>query len=189
MIFDGQIMTHGAHSFRVNIERDDDLGAPWEEHEGHGPVSEWTTRDKKAGERVLSSDRSIKRFYDIAAATKTARAEWSISDAKRTEIEAKLGRAMTNGEIAAHAVESDFEYLKAWCEDRWYWVGVVVTHIGPDDDSDKTPDYGHALWGLESEDDEYIEDCALDLIRQYADELDSEATERAYWEARDTVTA
>lgn len=37
-----------AHTTRVTIEQDCDHGAPWEECDGHGEVSDWTTRDKRA---------------------------------------------------------------------------------------------------------------------------------------------
>lgn len=57
----------------VTIEPDSDSGAPWEESDGHGPVSDWTTRDKAPGELVLSHDRSAKRFYDYAEACRIAR--------------------------------------------------------------------------------------------------------------------
>jgi hypothetical protein len=33
-------------TFRVTVERDEDMGEPWKEHDGHGVVSNWTTRSK-----------------------------------------------------------------------------------------------------------------------------------------------
>lgn len=61
------------YSVRVHVDYDQDMGAPWEEHDGHGPVSEWTTRDKLPGERVLATDRNHRRYYDFAEACKIAR--------------------------------------------------------------------------------------------------------------------
>ena len=37
------------YTYTITIESDDMHGNPWEEHDGHGPVSEWTTRDRLPG--------------------------------------------------------------------------------------------------------------------------------------------
>lgn len=66
-------VTHGAWIFTARIEPDDGMRAPWKEHDGHGPVSEWTTRDKTPGELVLCSDYGSKRYYDYATACHIAR--------------------------------------------------------------------------------------------------------------------
>ena len=60
-------------TFNVTIEPDSSHGAPWEEEDGHGPVSEWTRRDKRPGERVLCEDRGSRRYYDFAEACRIAR--------------------------------------------------------------------------------------------------------------------
>ena len=39
----------------------DDATPPWERDDGTGDVSEWTTRAKRPGERVLNEERSQKR--------------------------------------------------------------------------------------------------------------------------------
>jgi hypothetical protein len=59
--------------YLVQIERDDDYGAPWENEDGHGPVTDWTTRDKCPGELVLNQDRRSYRYYDFQAACRIAR--------------------------------------------------------------------------------------------------------------------
>lgn len=64
---------HGGVAYVATIESDDTHGAPWKKEDGHGDVSEWTTRDKLPGELVLSEDRRSKRFYDFAGACKIAR--------------------------------------------------------------------------------------------------------------------
>lgn len=167
----------------IRIERDDDMGAPWEERDGHGPVSEWTTRDKLPGERVLCTDRAHKRYYDWAEAIKIAKREgW--------DAEPYGG---TKGQKAERAVAADFEHLRAWCNDEWYWVGYVVkvydergNEIGED-----------SLWGID--DEEYAVSEALESAKRIAeDHYDGrrdewrqamhEARERKAWEARDVVT-
>lgn len=50
-----------------------DMGAPWEEHDGHGPVSEWESRAKLPGEIIINQDGESRRFYDFAAACQIAR--------------------------------------------------------------------------------------------------------------------
>ena len=71
-------------TFAVKVEQDNDGQAPWEKSEGHGVVSEWGTRDKRAGELVLNTDRGSKRFYDFAETMKIAR---------RDGWDAEIGRA------------------------------------------------------------------------------------------------
>ncbi len=64
---------HDGFTLRASIKHDDATGAPWEEHDGHGPVSDWTRRDKLPGELLLCDDGRQKRFYDFAEACKIAR--------------------------------------------------------------------------------------------------------------------
>lgn len=140
--------------FQAKIVADDCMGAPWIEHDGHGPVSDWTTRPKAPGERVLSQDRSSKRYYDVAEAIRIA---------KRDGWDAAPYTPVTSGQKAARAVESDFRRLQAWCNDEWRWIGVVVTarcaccnaYTGPSD----------SLWAIESDSGDYRSDVALELAR------------------------
>lgn len=63
----------GKLTVKARIEYDEDMGPPWKEHDGHGPVSEWTSRSKRPGERVLCEDRGSKRYYDWQAAIQQAK--------------------------------------------------------------------------------------------------------------------
>lgn len=102
----------------ATIHDDSATGAPWQRDDGHGPVSEWTTRDKKAGERILNSDRDSKRYYDFAEAVKIAKRDgWGIVNSE----------GMTAGQIAEAAAQHDYEVLRAWCNDEWCYVGISVT--------------------------------------------------------------
>ena len=124
----GAISLPNGCTLNVRTEYDDTMGQPWEEHDGHGPVSELTTRDKRAGERVLCTDRSSKRYYDFAEAMRIARRDgWGLTKEKLAALERGMGRKATKGEIFAAAVESDFEHLRSWCADEWHWIGVIVT--------------------------------------------------------------
>lgn len=156
--------------YRIAIEYDSDMGAPWEEYDGHGIVSKWTTRDKRAGECLLKIGQSYgmsgnRRFYDYAGTIKKAHAEsWGLSDTNRATLAARLKRKPTAREIISEAARLDFEYLKSWCDDKWNWCGVIVTDVT--DDESAPMDYYHAVWGFSSEDDEGQEECAHELVRQ-----------------------
>ena len=158
-------ITLNGRQYRVDVVADNDMGAPWEEHDGHGIVSDWISRDKHAGEWILSTDRQSKRFYDFAATIKKAKAEgWGLGADRLAVLTAKLGRTPTKGEITEHAVNFDFKYLRDWCNNSWHWCGVVVTDIT--DNEDAPLDYQYALWGIGSEDDAFIDETAKDLASE-----------------------
>lgn len=174
----------GGYSVRVQVEYDNDMGPPWEEHDGHGPVSEWTTRDKAPGERVLCVDRSQKRYYDFAAAVKLARKDGWGADGDA---------GMKPGAKAAHAANADYEFLRRWANDQWHWicVGVEVSRAGAVIDRDY-------CGGIEDDGDywrEHASDTANAIIaadrraRKAASiAARKETRERRYWESRDMVT-
>lgn len=148
--FDETIRVKG-FDLTARIEADEDMGPPWEEHDGHGIVSEWTTRDKMPGERILCSDRYSRRYYDVQASTEKARKDgWDAPP-----------YGGTAGQKAARAVERDFEHLRQWCTDQWHWVGVVlsVSRNGVE-----LSEHAASLWGMESTEDEYLLQVANDLI-------------------------
>ncbi|CEF89633.1 hypothetical protein [Pseudomonas phage vB_PaeM_PAO1_Ab17] len=134
-------------TFKVEVVRDDEHGAPWEEQDGHGPVSDWTCRDKRPGELVLNSDGARKRFYDFSEACRIAlRDGWD-------SYPHNLFGEQSKRQQAAKAARADFENLRAWCQDEWYWVGVIVTLL--DEEGNKT-DIIDSLWGLSSNDEDGI---------------------------------
>lgn len=140
----------GRYQVKAELVRDHDTTPPWEREDGHGPVSEWTSRDKQPGERVLCSDRGNKRFYDFAGA---------VVIAKRDGWDSEPYGTGTRGQKAARAVERDFERLRRWCNDQWNYVGVVVTV------SREKVELGSAsLWGIESDAGDYLTETALELL-------------------------
>lgn len=178
--FDGDTFEREGHTFRVTHPYDDSGDAPWDRSDCHGPVSEWTSRAKRPGERVLCSDRSSHRFYDWQEACKLARTKWGCT----TDI--------------ANVVQQDFDYLRRWCDDQWQYIGVVVEMI----DGNGAVLGTESLWGIES--DAY--DCLRDTAHGLADQLLHahgrtrnqrrqawraalrEARERRYWAQRDLIT-
>lgn len=182
----GETLTFpGGYSALVRCDYDPAAVAPWDNSDCHGPVSDWTTRAKLPGERVLCEDRGIRRYYDYAEAVRIA---------KRDGWDAPPYGTGTKGERAARAAAWDFEYLRRWCNDGWHYLGVMVTvyRNGAEvaDDS---------LWRVESEGD-YWRETAAEMI-DYAISKDRkarakaakaarlEAKERNYWACRDVVTA
>lgn len=141
----------------ARLVHDSDMGAPWEEHEGHGPVSDWTHRTKSPGERILCTDRDARRYYDIAEATRIA---------KRDGWDAPPIGEGTAGQRAARAVEADFRRLRAWCNDGWYWVGVVLSVAKTGTILDK---HAASCWGIESDSGEYLTDVANELVDEALD--------------------
>lgn len=156
-------------SFRVEHKHDESTDAPWDMADGHGPVSDWRLLDtKRAGERVLCKDRGQRaRFYDYEEAMKIAKRDgWGLSDEEKAKLASKLGREPTKGEIAARAVEKDFEFLRAWCNDEWHYIGVVVTLL--DIDGDPIEEQSASLWGIESNAGAYLDEVAKELAEEIA---------------------
>jgi hypothetical protein len=171
-------------TLRIRFERDGDMGPPWEEHDGHGSVSEWTTRDKRAGERVLHSDRDSKRYYDFADAIRIAKRDgWGLGDAQKAALAARLGRQPTAKQIRAEAVERDFEYLRAWCADEWQWTCIIVELL----DASGREIACDSLGGVDGA-GEYACGEAASMANALIAVQVEEGEERAHWEARDTVT-
>lgn len=157
---------HDGRDFRATIHADDCGDAPWERDDGHGVVSEWTTREKRPGERLLNADRHSKRFYDVQASIALARRDgWGVSPETLAEMTRVHGRAPTAKEIAAAAVERDFDFLRGWCADDWSYIGVAVQPL--DDDGEPFGgEFDFALWGIESNADDYIREVAAELASQ-----------------------
>ena len=157
--YDWTEFTRDGRAFAARLHHDTGHGAPWEKSDCHGVVSEWTTRDKRPGERVLSTDSwgRARRYYDVQATRKIAVANgWSAAPHDQG----------TRRERAARAVAEDFDLLRRWCADLWHYVGVEVVPLcrccnAPDEAR------GQSLWGIESFCDDYLVEVAEEL----ADEI------------------
>lgn len=168
-VMHGDTTRWSAHGldFEARIYHDEmNSDAPWEQSDGHGPVSDWRDKDsKRAGERILNSDRWQARFYDFEEATRIAKRDgWGLGPEDRQKLAEKLGREPTKGEIRAAAVEKDFEFLRGWCNDEWYYVGVGVTvSYG---NVELVGEYDHAVWGVESIAGDYLNEMARDIASE-----------------------
>jgi hypothetical protein len=192
----------------VTIEPDNDSGAPWENCDGHGPVSAWLTREKRPGELLLTNRHSnAKRFYDFAAACKIARRDgWGVAPYKtfaekgayglirlsghwfdaannltdlhtdwhdcqneaRSQLYALHRATMSPRAYAALAAMQDYERLRDWCNDRWSYVGVVVT-VQRDGETVAR----ESLWGIESDAGDYLLTVANELLAEILPGLSS----------------
>lgn len=152
MLYHGDTFEHQGQQFKALFETDCDVIAPWKEYDSHGVISEWTTTDKRPGEKILYSDGRQKLMYDIQATTKRARADgWNH--------EPYTG---TKGEQAARAVAADFERLRQFCEGHWSYVVLTVELL----DEDGEAITSETLGGIESDDPDM-----MDHARQLAEEV------------------
>lgn len=147
----------------ATIHADDCRDAPWDNEDGHGPVSEWVTRDKRPGELVLNEDgrRHGKsyRYYDYAEACRIALADgWGMAGGRK---EGESARA-----YAARAARHDFEVLKAFCNNEWAYYGVEIAVYKAE--VKLTGNFDHTMWGLEGNfpggDNSHFADMANDLL-------------------------
>ena len=128
----------GTH-YRVRVSYDSSADEPWDYCDGHGPVSEWTTRDKRAGEVILVADGRSKRFYNFQGAIKKPKAEgW----------DAKPYKTGTKGEQAVRAFMADYKYLKSWCEDEWFYAFLYVVLLD-NSEGEEIAEYDDYLGGVE----------------------------------------
>jgi len=152
-----ETFTYRRSTFKIEIVHDSDHGTPWENEDGHGPVSDWTSRAKCPGEMILTEDRGRKRFYDFAEACRIARRDGWNAAPYDVPGESKRQRA-------ARAAMADFERLRAWCNDQWHYVGVVVTRL--DRHGNEMRHERASLWGIESDCEDYQEEVARELAAE-----------------------
>ena len=131
-------------NFRADLVADECSGSPWENSDCYGVVIDgWLLRDKYPCERILVQDRGCKRFYDHQASVIKFRSQ-----------------GCTAKEAHKQALR-DFERLRGWCNDQWFYAGVVVTLL--DDFGDEISDCSDSLWGIESDCSEYHREVASEL--------------------------
>ena len=147
-VYHTETISHNGTDYRVEYIHDADHDAPWDNDCATGIVSEWTSRAKRPGERVLCSN----RFYDVQGTMRKAKAEgWNTAP---YDVPGK----------AARAVDADFKRLRAWCNDEWHYMGVVVFPLT--DDGDELRSQSQSLWGIESDCEDYIKEVTQELLEQ-----------------------
>jgi len=160
--------------FGATTEHDDSMGEPWKEHDGHGVVVDWVSRNKQPHERVLAAGRGTRMYYDVKASMEIAlRDGWGLSAVNLDALITKLGRVPKPGDIAAAAVDADYDRLCGWCNNDWGYVGVIVTLLDVDG---RPTDERESLWGVESDAEDYLEEVALELAEQIAERIGDATT-------------
>ncbi len=177
----GDVLRAAGRTFVIAIAPDEAHGAPWDEEDGHGPVSDWRSGrhgngpSKAPGERPLCTDHRAARFYDWAAAIKQAKAEgWGLGPDELATLTRKLGRTPTAKQVRAEAVRLDFERMSGWANDRWRYVGVCLFEL-PRDGEQRSPQHvadslpfgilqHWGVWGIESDSPDYHELTARELL-------------------------
>ena len=164
-----EFTTPSGKKFRLELAHDYSSQAPWEWTDGHGAVSEWTSRDKKSGEIVLCEERGSKRFYDFQGAVKLARQDgWNVEPYEHD----------TNGIQAEKAAKADFEYLRAWCNNDWWYACIRVVLL---DENGVETDYEEYLGMVEDRYDKkfraYVMKAAMELIENIEHTFDSDNSE------------
>ena len=125
---------HKGYTAEIVVARDISLGPPWQENDCHGIVSEWTKCDKRPGEWLLQETKRGERlYYGFAATVKKAKQDgWGLSPEETDKLRKSLGRKPTRNQIVRRAVELDFKYLQAWCDDEWQWMEYRVNVTTPE---------------------------------------------------------
>lgn len=185
---------HSGLQFRCLVMQDDDMQAPWVEHDGHGQirsVSYYYGRPKKRpGEIIIYSERGDYWLYDVQATMQTARQDgWGLSDEDIAALAKKLNRVPTKGDITAESVRRDMEYCRQWLQGDRFWEMIEVFQINADCEPISESEYlGGIDSGYDSESQKYVRECAAELAGQIAHAVNKETAEREYWASRDVAT-
>lgn len=151
--------------FTIDLAPDDAMLPPWKEYDGCGIVSDWRIPDysgrihKAPGERILWRDRRDALVYDWQGTIVKAKAEgWGLCDDELQKLADELGREPTRGQIIEHAVQRDYDRLRAYCAGDWCYVTLTVT-------DPISGDY-ECLGGIESDCEDYITELASELANE-----------------------
>jgi hypothetical protein len=173
------------HGYEVTIElwQDNYMGAPWKEHDGHGPVREISSiEEKRPGEVLLNSyfdRRSYNYAYDVQAAQKQALSEgWGFEGAKT---------GLSKRQVAATVVQKDIAHLRGWLNNDWHWTGynLTVTKGGEEIDTDT-----RTVGGYDCE-NACLDDAKHEAeywIKKHIEQTQKEREEADYWASRDMIT-
>lgn len=139
--YEGEQVTDLSNGWKIKVEfeYDHDYGKPWEECDGHGVIYETHSREEYMDEWLLNNSRGWYRYYDWKESLKLA-------------IKDKWGCKPYDTSTAMDAIKADYEWLRRWCNDDWWWVGMIVTLLDEDDneiDSD-------SCWGYDSDSIDYL---------------------------------
>ncbi len=189
--FNTETIEHCGITVRIEYFYDHDMGRPWENAYWHGVIrsaySYYGKPEKKPGEVLIPCGRGNYWVYDWQESTRIAKRDgWGVSNPPA---------GLTQKQITALAVKADFDYLRGWINDDWYYVGVVCTVL--DSDGEET-DISDSCWGFETLND-YHETAGREMADALAESTHKarlhqwraalkEARARKYWACRDVET-
>lgn len=152
-LFDGDTFEHAGRRYRVEFPADPDHPEPWNDGDGRGIVRDYQrgyeSRDtlEQAGDVVLDTRDGPRYIFLRQATIEKAKAEsWG-------------------GDPAA-AADAELKRFRDWCHERWIYVGVVVTLLDGDDNPTSV---SASLWGIESDDENYLTEVAHQLAEELKD--------------------
>ena len=152
-------ITHPGRAMTVELIYDQGYEPPWECDNGCGVVSEWRYGQPPDDECEweLCWDRGSYRVYNwVETLEKAKREGWGDMSAEAiVTCSQKLGRLATDTDLLLEVVRKDFERLKSWCDNDWYYIGISVT----DDESGECD----SLWGIESDGESFIDETIGEL--------------------------
>jgi hypothetical protein len=103
-------------SYHIEVAYDEaNYNPPWEDFDCHGFVTDWVDYGNDGDNWLLNSDRGLHRYYDWKPSLKKALAEnWGV-------------RGVNPHERAMDAIKADYDYLRRWCSNDWWYVNLTVT--------------------------------------------------------------
>jgi len=145
-------------TLKLTVEDDDTGRKPWQDDDGAGIVTGWIDPAKAPkGAVQINHDRDgTCRFYDVLASREKAKREGWVNSLGLTalQLERRINKLVMN----------DCARMKAWCEDDWSYIGLVIN--ASREGVQLTGEYEIALWGIESDAGDYLEEVANDLAGQ-----------------------
>ncbi len=146
--YDGEEITELPNGWKIKVEfqHDSDSGPPWRDCDGMGVVTDWirsVDEPEREGYWELSSDRHHARYYDWKA---------TLPEAMRDGWDSAPYGTRKGKEKAMAAMKSTYEYIRRWCNDSWWYVGMIVTLLDENDEELSE----EACWGFESESMDYL---------------------------------
>lgn len=176
--------TYKGLQFVRTLDHDYDAGVPWENADGHGVITGWLRDDLVVGGkpiyeqperfRLLNNDRDTARYYDWTQSLERAeREQWGLGPEELQKLTAELGKPPSPSQITSRAVRLDYEFIRGWCRDEWWYVWIQVTLKGTQ--------VSASVGGVESCNTKYIEgevstelaeQCIEDGAEKVSDQID-----------------
>jgi len=184
LLYDTKIVKYKGRQYRTTFPYDDDHPKPWVGDDGRGIVHSTSFHaDKRPGWRPLPGYGDTAKWFDWAGTIKKAKEEdWGLSAKDRAALAAELGADPTPGQIIERAVQKEYDFLLAYMQNNWYYVGIEVTLLNEDGEPDES--LQDTCWGFETWKDYHLE-AAQGMVEELDVRVEKELAKRYADEARD----